>query len=191
MKQFTHLHLHTHYSLLDGMSRMPELMDRAKELGFSAIGLTDHGVLYGAIEFYEEARKRGIKPILGCEVYMATRSRFDREPKLDDRQIPPHASGEEQPRLQESRQAGDAGAVGRLLLQAAGGPRTAGAISRGSHLPFGLSVGRNSEGAPGWERGEGAGISAPLPRFVWRGQLLHRNPRPRHGLGARGYGEAR
>ena len=65
MKQFTHLHLHTHYSLLDGMSRMPELMDRAKELGFSAIGLTDHGVLYGAIEFYEEARKRGIKPILG------------------------------------------------------------------------------------------------------------------------------
>ena len=86
MKQFTHLHLHTHYSLLDGMSRMPELMDRAKELGFSAIGLTDHGVLYGAIEFYEEARKRGIKPILGCEVYMATRSRFDREPKLDDRQ---------------------------------------------------------------------------------------------------------
>ncbi len=86
MKQFTHLHLHTHYSLLDGMSRMPELMDRAKELGFSAIALTDHGVLYGAIEFYEEARKRGIKPILGCEVYMATRSRFDREPKLDDRQ---------------------------------------------------------------------------------------------------------
>ena len=86
MKQFTHLHLHTHYSLLDGMSRMPELMDRAKELGFSAIALTDHGVLYGAIEFYEEARKRGIKPILGCEVYMATRSRFDREPKMDDRQ---------------------------------------------------------------------------------------------------------
>ncbi len=86
MNQFTHLHLHTHYSLLDGMSRMPELMDRAKELGFSAIGLTDHGVLYGAIEFYEEARKRGIKPILGCEVYVATRSRFDREPRLDDRQ---------------------------------------------------------------------------------------------------------
>ena len=86
MKQFTHLHLHTHYSLLDGMSRMPELMDRAKELGFSAIALTDHGVLYGAIEFYEEARKRGIKPILGCEVYMATRSRHDREPKVDDRQ---------------------------------------------------------------------------------------------------------
>ena len=65
---------------------MPELMDRAMELGFSAIALTDHGVLYGAIEFYEEARKRGIKPILGCEVYMATRSRHDREPKLDDRQ---------------------------------------------------------------------------------------------------------
>ena len=86
MKQFTHLHLHSHFSLLDGMSRMPELMDCAKELGFEAIALTDHGVLYGAIEFYEEARSRGIKPILGCEVYVATRSRFDREPKLDDRQ---------------------------------------------------------------------------------------------------------
>ncbi len=86
MKQFTHLHLHTHFSLLDGMSRMPELMDRAKELGFEAIALTDHGVLYGAIEFYEEARSRGIKPIIGCEVYVATRSRFDKEPKLDDRQ---------------------------------------------------------------------------------------------------------
>ena len=86
MKQFTHLHLHTHYSLLDGMSRVPELMDRAKELGFEAIALTDHGVLYGAIEFYEEARSRGIKPILGCEVYVAPRTRFDRESKLDDRQ---------------------------------------------------------------------------------------------------------
>ncbi len=86
MKQFTHLHLHTHYSLLDGMSRMPELMDRAKELDFSAIALTDHGVLYGAIDFYEEARSRGIKPILGCEVYVAPRTRFDRESKLDDRQ---------------------------------------------------------------------------------------------------------
>ena len=86
MKQFTHLHLHTHYSLLDGMSRMPELMDRAKELGFEAIALTDHGVLYGAIEFYEEARSRGIKPIIGCEVYVATRSRTNKEPKLDDRQ---------------------------------------------------------------------------------------------------------
>ena len=86
MKQFTHLHLHSHYSLLDGMSRMPELMERAKELGFAAIGLTDHGVLYGAIEFYEEARSRGIKPIIGCEVYVAARTRHDKEPKLDDRQ---------------------------------------------------------------------------------------------------------
>jgi DNA polymerase-3 subunit alpha len=86
MKQFAHLHLHSHYSLLDGMSRMPELMDRAKELGFEAIALTDHGVLYGAIEFYEEARSRGIKPILGCEVYVATRKHTQKEPKLDDRQ---------------------------------------------------------------------------------------------------------
>ena len=61
---FTHLHVHTEYSLLDGLSTIPELMDRAKELGQEAIGLTDHGVLYGAIQFYKEAKARGIKPII-------------------------------------------------------------------------------------------------------------------------------
>ena len=151
MKQFTHLHLHTHYSLLDGMSRMPELMDRAKELGFSAIGLTDHGVLYGAIEFYEEARKRGIKPILGCEVYMATRSRFDREPKMDDRQY--HLT------LLAKNNEGYKNLV-KLATQAQlegfyYKPRVdhelLGAVSRRSHLSLRLPVGRDSARAPGWQ----------------------------------------
>jgi DNA polymerase-3 subunit alpha len=77
---FTHLHLHTEYSLLDGLSRIPQLMDRARELDQEAIALTDHGVLYAAIDFYREARARGIKPIIGIEGYVAPNSRLSREP---------------------------------------------------------------------------------------------------------------
>src|SRR5581483_7083042 len=77
---FTHLHLHTEYSLLDGLSRIPLLMDRAQELGQEAIGLTDHGVLYGAIQFYREAKSRGLKPIIGIEAYVARESRLLRDP---------------------------------------------------------------------------------------------------------------
>ncbi|MFC1983714.1 DNA polymerase III subunit alpha [Chloroflexota bacterium] len=75
---FTHLHIHTEYSLLDGMCRMPQLMSRAKELGMDSLAITDHGVMYGAIEFYLAAKEAGIKPIIGCEVYVAPDSRFDR-----------------------------------------------------------------------------------------------------------------
>src|SRR3970282_1328030 len=78
---FTHLHLHTEYSLLDGLSRIPLLMGRAQELGQEAVGLTDHGVLYGAIQFYKEAKARGIKPIIGIEAYVARGSRHSKEPK--------------------------------------------------------------------------------------------------------------
>ena len=76
---FTHLHVHTEYSLLDGMSKIPELLDRAQELGFEAMAITDHGALYGAIDFYREAKARGIKPIIGVEAYVAPGSRFSRE----------------------------------------------------------------------------------------------------------------
>ena len=75
---FTHLHLHTEFSLLDGLARIPELMDRAKEMGQEAIGLTDHGVMYGAVQFYKEAKARGIKPIIGIEAYVAQGSRHSR-----------------------------------------------------------------------------------------------------------------
>src|SRR5260221_2091445 len=75
---FVHLHLHTEYSLLDGAVRIPELMKRAKEFGMPAVGITDHGKLFGAIEFFQEAKKAEIKPIIGCEVYMAPGSYRDR-----------------------------------------------------------------------------------------------------------------
>ncbi len=78
---FVHLHLHTEYSLLDGACRLDRLMDRAVELKFPALAITDHGVLYGAIDFYKAARKAGIKPIVGCEVYVAPGSRLEKEKK--------------------------------------------------------------------------------------------------------------
>ncbi len=76
---FTHLHTHTEFSLLDGMSKMAPLMDRVKALGQEAVAMTDHGALYGAIDFYREATSRGIKPIIGVEAYVAPGSRFGRE----------------------------------------------------------------------------------------------------------------
>jgi DNA polymerase-3 subunit alpha len=75
---FTHLHVHTEYSLLDGMCRIPQLVRRAKELGMTSLAITDHGVMYGAIKFYLEAIAAGLKPIIGCEVYVAPNSRFGR-----------------------------------------------------------------------------------------------------------------
>ena len=81
---FTHLHVHTVYSLLDGFAKIPDLVGRAKELGFDSLAITDHGVMYGVIEFYKECKAQGIKPILGCEVYVAPGSRFDRETGAND-----------------------------------------------------------------------------------------------------------
>lgn len=78
--KFTHLHVHTEYSLLDGSSKIKEITARAKELGMDSLAITDHGVMYGVIDFYKAAREVGIKPILGCEVYVAPGSRFDKQP---------------------------------------------------------------------------------------------------------------
>ncbi|HHW46503.1 MAG TPA: DNA polymerase III subunit alpha [Clostridiales bacterium] len=80
---FVHLHVHTEYSLLDGACRIGRLFDAVKELGQTAVAITDHGVMYGVIDFYKEAKKRGTKPIIGCEVYVAPRTRFDREKLFD------------------------------------------------------------------------------------------------------------
>lgn len=80
-KPFTHLHVHTEYSLLDGSAKIKELVQRVKELGMDSIAITDHGAMYGAVEFYKAALEAGIKPILGCEVYVAEGSRFTKEGK--------------------------------------------------------------------------------------------------------------
>ena len=81
---FTHLHVHTEYSLLDGSSKIKEITKRAAELGMDSLAITDHGVMYGVIDFYRAAKDAGIKPILGCEVYVAPGSRFDKEAGTGD-----------------------------------------------------------------------------------------------------------
>ncbi|RLT38375.1 MAG: PHP domain-containing protein, partial [Chloroflexi bacterium] len=78
---FTHLHVHSEYSLLDGMSKVEPLVKRAKAMGQDALAITDHGALYGAIEFYEMAKKYEVKPILGIEAYIAPKTRFDKDAK--------------------------------------------------------------------------------------------------------------
>ncbi len=83
MTDFTHLHLHTEYSLLDGACRIGEVVSLAKNLGMNSLAITDHGVLYGAVAFYKECKAQGVKPIIGCEVYVAPRSRFDKVHGLD------------------------------------------------------------------------------------------------------------
>ncbi|HIV80701.1 MAG TPA: DNA polymerase III subunit alpha [Candidatus Avanaerovorax faecigallinarum] len=80
---FTHLHVHTEYSLLDGASRIPKVVARAKELGMDSLAITDHGVMFGVIDFYKECRKQGIRPVIGCEVYTAARTRFDKDSDRD------------------------------------------------------------------------------------------------------------
>lgn len=85
--QFVHLHVHSHYSLLDGLPKIPALVEYVKSLGMDTLALTDHGSLYGAIEFYQTALKQGIKPIIGCEVYIAPRGIADKESGVDDKRF--------------------------------------------------------------------------------------------------------
>ena len=85
MSNFVHLHVHSEFSLLDGANRIKDLPVRAKELGMDAIAITDHGVMFGAIDFYKACKANGVKPIIGCEVYVAPRTRFDKEPNIDNK----------------------------------------------------------------------------------------------------------
>ena len=80
---FAHLHVHTEYSLLDGACRIKGLAKRVRELGQTAVAVTDHGVMYGAIDFYRACKAEGVKPVIGCEVYVAPRTRFDKQHEFD------------------------------------------------------------------------------------------------------------
>ena len=81
---FVHLHLHTQYSLLDGANKIKELLPRVRAAGMDAFAITDHGNMFGAVQFAGEARKVGVKPIVGCELYVAPASRFEKQGRIDD-----------------------------------------------------------------------------------------------------------
>ena len=83
--EFVHLHVHSHYSLLDGLPKIDELIRKAKEYKMKALALTDHGVMYGVIEFYQKAKAAGIKPIIGLEAYIAPYGRKNKRPRVDER----------------------------------------------------------------------------------------------------------
>ena len=85
MADFVHLHNHSEYSLLDGLSKIPEMVARCKDFGMKAIALTDHGVMHGVVEFAQAARHAGVKPIIGMEAYLSPRGMKDRDPQLDGR----------------------------------------------------------------------------------------------------------
>ena len=82
MGKFVHLHLHTEYSLLDGFSKIDKLFERVEELGMDSVAITDHGTMFGVVDFYKKAKAKGIKPIIGCEVYVAPRKMTDKELSL-------------------------------------------------------------------------------------------------------------
>ena len=88
--QFCHLHTHTEYSLLDGEASIKKLVARVKELGMDSCAITDHGSMYGVVDFYREAKAQGIHPVIGCEVYMAPRSRFDKVHDIDNKNKSPY-----------------------------------------------------------------------------------------------------
>ena len=85
MSKFTHLHVHSHYSLLDGLPKIDELLDYVKQLGMESVALTDHGNIYGAVEFYKKAKERGIKSIIGCEMYLGFVGMRQERPNVDDK----------------------------------------------------------------------------------------------------------
>ena len=83
--KFTHLHVHSHYSLLDGLPKIDEILEYVQKLGMDSIAITDHGNIYGAVEFYKKAKAKGIKPIIGAEMYVAYERIIDKRPNIDDK----------------------------------------------------------------------------------------------------------
>ena len=142
MTDFVHLHLHTEYSLLDGACRIEELLDQAPKLGMPALAVTEHGNMFSAVVFHDAARKRGIKPILGCEVYVAPGQppRQERHHRRDGQ--PPGAARRNRRGLQEPHQAGLVRLHRGLLLQAAHRQGAARGAQRGPDRPEQLPQGR-------------------------------------------------
>ena len=179
---FVHLHLHTEYSLLDGMVRAGEVARRAKELGMPAVAMTDHGNLFGAVEFYLAAKKAGVKPIIGCEVYVAPAAKSLRKeiPGPTPCQ-PPHPAGRQRNGLLQPGQTRLPRPPRRPVLQAAHRPRRpATRIREGLICLSGCLAGEVNEFIQ-QEQIEKARESIAWYRDTFGGELLPRTARPRPG----------
>ena len=137
---FVHLHVHTQYSLLDGFSDPKKLVERAKEMGMPAVAITDHGTMFGVIEFFNAAKAAGVKPIIGLEGYMASRRMSDRDAKLDKQSHHLLLLAENQTGYHNLLEIASRGAAGRLLLLSAHRPRFPGFSRRGLDLHHRLHV---------------------------------------------------
>ena len=189
---FVHLHCHSHYSLLDGQSKIPDLIDRVKSLGMPAVALTDHGNLFGAIEFLREAKAAGIVPIVGIEAYVAPGKRTDRTSSSggsgDERYAYHLTLLAQRRRLSQSASALVAVVSRGLLLQAQdrqGDPRTA---QRGADLPVGMRRLRILATAAARSRDRGREAGHMVLQDLRGGELLRRGPEQRLADPARLHG---
>ena len=139
---FVHLHAHTEYSMLDGASRIGEMFEAAADAGMPACAITDHGVMYGALDFYKSGTKAGVKPILGMEGYLfGGDRRHEAAPERELREdLPPDACWRPPTRLQEPRQALDEGVARGFPLLPAVGLGDPDRVRRGDHLPVRVPV---------------------------------------------------
>ena len=166
---FVHLHVHTEYSLLDGCCRIEQLIDRAAELGQKSLAITDHGVMYGAVTFYKYALSKGVKPIIGCEVYVAPRSRFDKQKGIDSRYS--HLV-----LLCENNE----GYQNLIKLVSAGFTEGFYSKPRGNNRAFRLSRGGNTAEAAGRRLRRSQGNGAVVQGYIRGRQLFFRAPGPRN-----------
>ena len=161
-KPFVHLHVHTEYSLLDGANKCSALAAAAQEMGMDSVAITDHGVMFGCVEFYNACNAAGVKPILGCEVYVDPNGHTCRDLPRRQGAEPPHTARRKRRGLLQPHEARLNREHRRLLLQAAHRPRPSRALQQGADMLVGLP--RRRDTAAHHERrhrGRGAGSGAP------------------------------
>ena len=176
-QQYVHLHVHSEYSILDGACRIEPLVARAAELGMPAIGLTDHGSMAGAVELTRAATRAGLRPVLGCEMYVVD-DHAARPQK--ERRLPPDPAGRDERGLPQPRPARLRGLSRRLLVPAPGRPRAAGGPLEGHHRPLRLPLRAGVQGARRRRRARRARRGRPARPDLRPRQRLRRAPGRRH-----------
>ena len=177
MTEFVHLHLHTEFSLLDGACRIDELLDEAVKLKMPALAVTEHGNMFSSVVFHDHARDRGLKPILGCEVYVASGSRFDKTgPQSETNHLVLLAETEQG--YKNLIKLVSAGYTEGFLLPAAHRQGSAGAARAGAHRPEQLPQGRGGERAESGAGASGARSGRAAARHPRRRQFLPRDAVP-------------